>query len=87
MWIADLSIRRPVMTVMFVGALVLLGAISMPRVNMSLFPHVDIPIVTVETTLEGASPATMESEVTDRLEEELPTGTPRSSWSSNWKRT
>ena len=71
MWIADLSIRRPVMTVMFVGALVLLGAISMPRVNMSLFPHVDIPIVTVETTLEGASPATMESEVTDRLEEEL----------------
>jgi HAE1 family hydrophobic/amphiphilic exporter-1 len=71
MWIADLSIRRPVMTIMFVGALVLLGAISLPRINMSLFPHVDIPIVTVETTLDGASPATIETEVTDRLEEEL----------------
>ncbi|MBK6508335.1 MAG: efflux RND transporter permease subunit [Haliea sp.] len=56
---------------MFVGALVLLGAISLPRINMSLFPHVDIPIVTVETTLDGASPATIETEVTDRLEEEL----------------
>jgi HAE1 family hydrophobic/amphiphilic exporter-1 len=71
MWIADLSIRRPVLTLMVIGALVLLGAISFPRINMSLFPHVDIPIVTVETTLDGASPATIETEVTDRLEEEL----------------
>lgn len=71
MWIADLCIRRPVLTLMIIGALVLLGAISIPRINMSLFPHVDVPIVTVETILDGASPATMETEVTDRLEEEL----------------
>lgn len=71
MWIADLCIRRPVLTLMIIGALVLLGAISVPRISMSLFPHVDIPIVTVETTLDGASPTTMETEVTDRLEEEL----------------
>ena len=48
-----------------------LGFISMNRVSIDLFPNVEVPIVTVETVLDGASPGTMEIEVTDKLEEEF----------------
>jgi HAE1 family hydrophobic/amphiphilic exporter-1 len=71
MWIADLCIRRPVLAIMMVGALMGLGFISMNRVSIYLFPNVEVPIVTVETVLDGASPGTMEIEVTDKLEEEF----------------
>jgi HAE1 family hydrophobic/amphiphilic exporter-1 len=71
MWIADLCIRRPVLAIMMVGALMGLGFISMSRISIDLFPNVEVPIVTVETVLDGASPGTMEIEVTDKLEEEF----------------
>ncbi|MFK7730202.1 MAG: efflux RND transporter permease subunit [Pseudomonadales bacterium] len=71
MWIADLCIRRPVLAIMMVGALMGLGFISMGRISIDLFPNVEVPIVTVETVLDGASPGTMETEVTDTLEEEF----------------
>jgi HAE1 family hydrophobic/amphiphilic exporter-1 len=71
MWIADLCIRRPVLAIMMVGALMGLGFISMSRISIDLFPNVEVPIVTVETVLDGASPGTMETEVTDKLEEEF----------------
>ncbi|MEP5764261.1 MAG: efflux RND transporter permease subunit [Halieaceae bacterium] len=56
---------------MMVGALMGLGFISMGRISIDLFPNVEVPIVTVETILDGASPGTMETEITDRLEEEF----------------
>ena len=71
MWIADLCIRRPVLAIMMTAALMMLGVVSMGRISIDLFPSVEVPIVTVETTLEGASPSTVETEVTERLEEEL----------------
>ena len=49
MWIADTSIRRPVMTVMGIGRLMLLGYISLDRLGVDLFPQVEFPYVIVET--------------------------------------
>ena len=71
MWITDVCIRRPVLAIMMVGALMVLGFVSMGRVSIDLFPNVEAPIITVETVLEGASPGTVETEVTDKLEEEF----------------
>jgi len=59
------------MAVMMIAGLMVLGLVSIGRIPIDLFPNVEVPIVTVETTLEGASPGTMETEVTDKLEEEL----------------
>ncbi len=70
MWISDLCIRRPVLAVMMIGALIGLGLISMGRVGIDLFPRVEFPYVSVETRLDGASPTTVETEITDPLEEE-----------------
>jgi hydrophobe/amphiphile efflux-1 (HAE1) family protein len=73
MWLVDVSIRRPVFAVMIIGALVVLGIISIGRVGIDLFPNVEFPYVSVTTTLEGASPDTIESEVTDVIEESVNT--------------
>jgi len=73
MSIADVSIRRPVLAVMLVGALVALGWLSFSRLGVDLFPNVEFPYISVTTTLEGASPETIESEVTDIIEEYVST--------------
>lgn len=36
---------------------------------INLFPNIDFPIVTVQTTYNGADPSTVESKVTDKIEE------------------
>ncbi len=73
MWISDVSIRRPVFAVMLVAALVTLGWISLGRVGVDLFPRVEFPYVSVTTLLEGAAPETIETEVTDLVEEQVNT--------------
>jgi HAE1 family hydrophobic/amphiphilic exporter-1 len=73
MWISDISIRRPVFAVMIIMALVVLGWISIGRVGVDLFPKVEFPVVSVTTTLEGASPEAIESDVTDPVEEQVNT--------------
>ncbi len=73
MWISDLSIRRPVFAVMLIGALVALGLISITRIGYDLFPSVEFPFVSIVTTLEGAAPETIETEVTDIIEEQVNT--------------
>ena len=55
MRIVDACIRRPVATTMFIAFLVVLGLISYGRLPVDLFPNVDFPIVTVTTSLTGAS--------------------------------
>ena len=73
MGIVKTSIRHPVFAVMIIAALVGLGWISIGRLGVDLFPNVEFPYVSVTTTLEGASPETIESEVTDIIEENVNT--------------
>ena len=67
------SIRRPVFALMLNVGLVVLGLVSLNRLNVDLNPDVEFPFVTVTTVLEGASPETVETEVTDVLEEQINT--------------
>jgi HAE1 family hydrophobic/amphiphilic exporter-1 len=71
MRIADFSIRRPVFAVMGIGALVVLGVVSLGRLGTDLFPRIEFPFMAVTTLLEGATPQTIESEVSDPIEEQL----------------
>ena len=73
MRISDTSIRRPVFAVMLIGALVTLGLISLGRLGIDLFPRVEFPYVAVTTVLEGATPKTVETEVSDVIEEHVNT--------------
>ena len=73
MTLPDLCIQRPVFAVMLIGGIVGLGALSVPRLGIDLFPRVEFPIITVSTVLEGAAPETVEREVTQILEESINT--------------
>jgi HAE1 family hydrophobic/amphiphilic exporter-1 len=68
MWLADTSVKRPVFATMVIMALVVLGIVSYPSIGVDLLPKIDFPIVTVTTTLKGASPDVMDVDVTDRIE-------------------
>ena len=67
--IADLCIRRPVFAVMINLLLVVLGWVSFQRIGIDQTPNIELPIVSVTTTLRGASPEEVETSVTKPIEE------------------
>lgn len=73
MKLSETSIRRPVLATVMSLILVLLGVISYPRLPVREYPDVDPPIVSVTTFYRGASPAVVETEITDVLEEQFAT--------------
>ncbi len=73
MKISEICVRRPVFATMLVGLLVVVGIASWKGLGVDLFPNIDIPIVTVTTTLAGASPEEVETTVTKPIEEAVNT--------------
>ena len=71
MWLSDTAIKRPVTTLMFAIGIMIFGYISFENMGVDLFPEVDIPVVTVTTTLSGADPEIMDTDVTDPIEEQV----------------
>jgi len=71
--ISETSIARPVLASMMILSLVVFGLASYSRMGVNLFPDVDFPIVTVTVPYEGADPETVETEVTDVIEEAVNT--------------
>ena len=69
MQISKTAIYRPIFASMVIGAMVVFGLIAYSRIGVSLFPDVDFPIVTVTVIYEGADPETVESDITDIIEE------------------
>jgi len=67
--LADLCIRRPVFATMLIVSLVTLGLFSYAGLGVDLYPNVDLPTITVTTTLTGASVEEMETSVTKPIEE------------------
>src|SRR5690242_4993162 len=71
--LAEICIRRPVFASMIILALVVVGAASYFRLGVDRFPSVDLPTVSVRTSLPGASPEETETEVSQRIEEAVNT--------------
>jgi HAE1 family hydrophobic/amphiphilic exporter-1 len=73
MFLSNLSIKQPVFATMMMAALAVLGISSYMQLNVDQFPKVDFPIVTVTTRYAGASPETVERDVTRKIEESINT--------------
>lgn len=73
MKISETCIRRPVFASMMILAMVVFGVVSYRSIGVDLFPDVDIPVVTVTVPYPGADPETVETEVTDKVEEAVNT--------------
>ena len=63
------AINKPITTLMYVVTLVIFGLMSYKSMPSALFPNVDFPIVTIKTVYPGAEANTIESQVTDKIEE------------------
>jgi hydrophobic/amphiphilic exporter-1 (mainly G- bacteria), HAE1 family len=66
-----LAIKRPITTLMYVITLVIFGQMSFKAMPAALFPNIDFPMVTIKTVYPGAESATIESQVTDKVEEAI----------------
>ena len=73
MWFTRISIGNPVLATMMMVAFVVLGLFSYQRLRVDQFPDVTFPVVVVQTEYPGASPETIESDVTRRVEEAVNT--------------
>ena len=67
--IAEICIRRPVFAAMLILALVVVGATAYRDLGVDRLPSVDLPTVTVRTSLPGASPEEVETEISQPIEE------------------
>ncbi len=64
-------IRRPVMTTMFMSALVIFGLAAYFTLPVSELPNVDFPTINVSASLPGADPETMAAAVATPLERQF----------------
>jgi len=71
--ICEPFVRRPVMTTLLMGGIVLFGAMAYKLLPVSDLPNVDFPTIQVQASLPGASPETMASSVATPLERQFST--------------
>jgi HAE1 family hydrophobic/amphiphilic exporter-1 len=71
--IAEIFIRRPVMTTLVMLAILLFGIMGYRLLPVSDLPNVDFPTIQVSASLPGASPETMASAVATPLEKQFTT--------------
>lgn len=73
MWFTRISIANPVFATMLMVAFVVLGLFSWQRLRVDQFPDIEFPVVVVSTDYPGASPESVESDVTRKIEEAVNT--------------
>ncbi len=71
MFISDFAIKKPLVTIVSMVALVVFGLFSLWQLETDEFPDVQQPIINVAIPYPGASPDVVEREVLDRVEEAI----------------
>jgi hydrophobic/amphiphilic exporter-1 (mainly G- bacteria), HAE1 family len=71
MFISDFAIKRPLITVVSMVALVVFGLFALLKLQTDEFPEVAPPFVSVSAVYPGASPDGVEKEILDPFEEQI----------------
>ncbi len=66
--LAEVCVRRPVFATMLIMAIVVIGGVSFFKLGVDRYPRIETPVVSVSTTNPGATPESIEAEITDRIE-------------------
>ncbi len=66
--LAELCVRRPVLATMLIAAIVVVGGVSFFTLGVDRFPRIEMPVISVSTVNLGATPESIETEITDRIE-------------------
>jgi len=69
--LTQIAVDNPVFATMMMVALLVMGLFSYRQLGIDQFPNVDFPIVVITTDYPGASPETVESEISRKIEESV----------------
>jgi multidrug efflux pump len=69
MTLAELSIRRPVLTIVVSLLITLAGGIALTRLPVREYPAVDPPTISITTSYPGAAAEVVQAQITEPLEE------------------
>ena len=67
-WLARVCVQRPVLASVLMLVILVVGIVGYKGLGVDQFPNIDIPVVVITTTLPGAAPDEIETDVTDKIE-------------------
>ena len=73
MWLTQISVRNPVFATMMMASLLVVGLFAYFKLSVEQFPDVEFPIIVVGTAYPGATPESVESEVSRPIEDAVNT--------------
>ncbi|MGW3242576.1 efflux RND transporter permease subunit [Streptomyces sp. NPDC001070] len=68
-WLSRISLAQRALIALMAVVAVVFGAIAIPSLKQQLLPSIDLPVVSVITTLQGASPDVVEKQVVEPIED------------------
>ncbi len=70
---AKFSVKKPVTITMMILIVIVLGVVSLSKLQIDLLPQMELPYVMVQTSYQGAGPEEIENLVTKPLEQSVAT--------------
>jgi hydrophobe/amphiphile efflux-1 (HAE1) family protein len=67
-WLAELCVKRPVFATVLSLVILVIGGAMYRQLGVDQFPKIDFPAVIIVTTLPGAAPEDVETEISDKIE-------------------
>jgi hydrophobe/amphiphile efflux-1 (HAE1) family protein len=71
MIISDVALKRPVASIVLSLTIILMGIVGFKFLGVRLYPAIDPPIITVQTSYSGANSEIIESQITEPLEKSI----------------
>ncbi len=71
MLISDIALKRPVGSIVLSLIIMLMGVVGFSFLGVRLYPSIDPPVITVQTSYVGANSEIIESQITEPLEKSI----------------
>ncbi|HEY2092833.1 MAG TPA: efflux RND transporter permease subunit [Thermoanaerobaculia bacterium] len=71
--LSEICVRRPIFATVLILSLVVVGFFAYLQLGVDRFPKVDFPTIVISTTLTGAAPEEIETDISDKIEEAVNT--------------
>ncbi|WP_071144941.1 efflux RND transporter permease subunit [Bacteroides ihuae] len=71
MIISDIALKRPIGSIVLSLIIILMGVVGFQFLGVRLYPAIDPPVITVQTSYTGANAEIIESQITEPLEKSI----------------
>ncbi len=71
MWIAEQSVKKPVLALVINLLLIAFGILALQRLALRELPDIDPPVISIETVYKGAAAQTVENRITKIIERQV----------------